>query len=473
MSHAQKELDPAADRTGDRQVFGSFRDPSGFLFSRAGDLYRQVNKSYREHYDLLMSSGLYDTLTARNLLVPHVETDTAPSDPENCYRVIQPEPVSMISYPFEWCFSQYRDAAMLTLRIQKLALEHGMSLKDASAYNVQFRRGEPVFIDTLSFEIYREGVPWVAYRQFCGHFLAPLALMSRRDVRLGQLLRVHLDGVPLDLAGSLLPRRSLLSFGLLLHIHLHARSQRRYASKQAPIQARRLSRISLLGLIDSLESAVRHLNWEPRGTEWGDYYNATNYSQKAQEHKESLIRDYVRSTEARTVWDLGANTGRFSRIAAEQASEVLSFDIDPSAVEQNYRACRESAETAILPLLCDLTNPSPGIGWQNRERQSLLDRGKPDAVLALALIHHLAITNNLPLRMVASLLAKMGRFLIIEFVPKEDSRVQRLLSTREDIFPAYTRESFEKCFSSRFCILRSDMLHESCRTVYLMETRET
>ena len=209
----------------------SFRDPSGFLFTRQGVLYRQVNQLYRENYDRLMTSGLAEKLIRGGWLIPHTEVDAPPADASLAYKVIRPELLDFISYPYEWSFSQLQDAALNTLAIQKMALESGMALKDASAYNMQFHHGRAVLIDTLSFEVYREGEPWVAYRQFCQHFLAPLALMAYTDVRLSQLLRVYIDGIPLDLAARLLPGKTRWDLGLATHIHLHAAAQQRYSDK--------------------------------------------------------------------------------------------------------------------------------------------------------------------------------------------------------------------------------------------------
>ncbi|MCJ7513764.1 MAG: hypothetical protein MUO23_12440, partial [Anaerolineales bacterium] len=197
----------------------SFRDPSGYLFERNGKLFRQVNRSYQADFDRLIASGLYAELTGVGLIIPHIESPAAPDEPGLAYRVIEPEPVPFISYPYEWSFGQLQTAALTTLSIQKRALSKGMSLKDSSAYNIQFHHGRPVLIDTLSFETYREGEPWDAYRQFCQHFLAPLALMAHTDIRLGQLLRVYIDGIPLDLASRLLPRKTRFSFSLLTHLH--------------------------------------------------------------------------------------------------------------------------------------------------------------------------------------------------------------------------------------------------------------
>lgn len=458
--------------TADYQIDdASFRDPSGFIFWHNGTVYRQINQRYAADFSQLHASGLYDNLVKRGLLLAHTEVDLPPPDPQQAHRIIQPQQLLFFSYPYEWCFSQLQDAAFATLRIQKLALQARMSLKDASAYNIQFVHGRPTLIDTLSFERYVEGQPWVAYRQFCQHFLAPLALMAGRDVRLGQLLRVHLDGVPLDLASTLLPWRTRFSFGLLSHIHSHARAQQKYADAAVspPASGRQLGRTALLGIIDSLESTVKKLRWQPKGTEWVGYYAATNYTDAATAEKLALVGRLIAQVAPQTVWDLGANTGRYSRLASAAGAETVAFDIDPAAVEVNYRQVKAAGETNLLPLVLDLTNPSPALGWGNAERPSLLGRAHADLVLALALIHHLAIGNNVPLPLAADFFARLAPNLIIEFVPKSDSQVQRLLATREDIFDRYSQADFEAAFGRAFTITAKYPIAESDRVLYLMQ----
>ena len=447
----------------------SFRDPSGFLFYRDGSIFRQVNELYKENYDHLMNSGVYEILVAEELLIPHEEVNMEGVRPDLAYKIIRPELIPFISYPYEWSFSQLKDAALATLSIQKRSVDFGMSLKDCSAYNIQFRDSKPVFIDTLSFEKYHEGQPWVAYRQFCQHFLAPLALMSYRDVRLNQLLRVYMDGVPLDLASSLLPFRTRFVFSLLSHIHLHARSQKHFADKAVNLSSRKVSRLSFLGLINNLESAVKKLRWRPRDTEWAHYYEDTNYSSDAFMHKKQIVSEFLEKIKPNSVWDLGANVGMFSRIASNKGINTISFDIDPAAVELNYLECVKKGETSILPLLLDVTNPSSSIGWQNQERMSILERGPADTVLALALIHHLAVSNNVPMDKIAEFLYTICTSLIIEFVPKNDSQVQRLLSSREDIFPDYTQPVFEQEFGRYFAVQDCISIRDSERTIYLMQ----
>jgi len=403
----------------------SFRDPSGFIFQNEGELYRQVNLSYKDNYQMLMDSGLYAALVKQGMFTPHVEVDGPVADKRSVWRILRPEPIPLISYPYEWCFSQLKDAALLTLDIQCIALDYGMCLKDASAYNVQFHHGRPIFIDTLSFEPYVEGLPWVAYRQFCQHFLAPLAVMAKRDVRLMQLKRAQIDGLPLDLASIL--------------------------------------------LLDGLRKTISRLDWKPGGTEWGDYYNDTNYSDSSFEAKRRHIESFLDDVDPTEVWDLGANIGLFSRIASNRGLPTVAFDIDPTAVETNYRQVREQSESSLLPLLLDLTNPSPGLGWNSTERDALTDRGPVDCIMALALIHHLSISNNVPFGQVASFFADLcSHSLIIEFVPKSDSQAQRLLRSRNDIFIDYDREHFEQAFSEYFTIRQAEPIEGSERILYLM-----
>jgi ribosomal protein L11 methylase PrmA len=451
----------------------SFRDPSGFVFSEGGTLYRQVNSQYQEHYDQLMGSGLYRALVEKSWLVAHEEVSLAAH--EDAYRVLKPQRIPYVSYPYEWCFSQLKAAALLTLDIQIKSLSFGMSLKDASAYNVQFAGHRPVFIDTLSFETYRDGTPWVAYRQFCQHFLAPLALMAHADGRLRRLLTTYIDGIPLDLASALLPARSRLRPGLLAHLHVHARTQRRYqdAAGGAARAIPRLPRQRLLALLDSLRRTVLRCTLRQGRTEWSHYYDETNYSDAAMSAKASLVQRMVDTfaEPGDVIHDIGANTGRFSRLLATPGRYVVSHDIDDLAVERNHLENRSRGVDRVLPLVLDLANPAPSIGWGLAERSSALERMAGGTVVALALVHHLAISNNVPLPHLADVFGRIARTLIIEFVPKEDSQVQRLLATREDIFPGYRLPEFELAFSSRFEIVAKEDIPGTCRTLFAMRFR--
>lgn len=458
------------------QIPSSFRDPAGFLYRRDGVLLRQVNESYAADYDACVKSGLFEALIGEDYLIRHEEVDETGIAPGK-YRVLEPEELPYVSYPYEWSFSQLKDAALLTLRIQSLAIEHGMVLKDASAYNVQFRGGKPVFIDTLSFKRYVEGEPWIAYRQFCQHFLAPLALMAKCDLRLRQLTSRYIDGVPLDLASGILPMSSYFSYSIFAHIHMHAKSQTRHqdaAARNGQVKAKAtLSKSMLSALVASLSRAVEKLPEKDVQTEWGDYYQDTNYSDDAMSEKEKIVARLAEKylSGEKMVHDLGANTGRFSHIVSRFAQAVVAHDIDEMAVERHHRGLKMSKSTNVLPLILDLSNPTADIGWDLRERSSFHERANGSAALALAIIHHLCISNNVPLLKLAEFFSGIFNKLIIEFVPKDDSQVQRLLATREDIFDEYDQTNFERIFSQYFDIQERCAVSGSTRVVFAMTKR--
>ena len=448
----------------------SFRDRSGFLFYYENEIYRIINFSYKKQYEKFMNSELYQKLEEKNLIITHSEIENLDIDCDY-YKIIKPEKIPFISYPYEWSFSQLKDAALLTLRIQKAAMKYGMTLKDGSAFNIQFHNGHPIFIDTLSFEIYEEGQIWKPYKQFCQHFLAPLALISKKDVRLNLLSKTFIDGIPIDLAAKLLPKTTFGNFGLMAHIHAHAKSQKHYENKDAKIKQKTLSKRSFEGLIESLKSSIEKMTWNVDSTEWGDYYSDTNYTEKSFEEKKQFISLTIDQVKPKLVWDMGANTGVFSRLASTKGINTISYDIDPLAVEKNYLLSSQNSEQNILPLILDLTNPSSGIGWNHNERMSIIQRGPADMVFALALVHHLAISNNVPLNKLAEFFSQISKFLIIEFVPKSDSQVKRLLLTRDDIFENYDEKNFEIEFSKFFKIINSKKILDSERTIYIMENK--
>lgn len=455
------------------RVSGSFRDPAGFLFWHNDTLFRQINSRYRPTYQKLIENGLYDKLIKAQWLIPHQELPSRLEDQENTL-IIQPQQIPMISYPYEWSFAQLKDAALLTLNIQQMALEHGMILKDASAYNIQFIGGKPIFIDTLSFEEQVDGMPWVAYKQFCQHFMAPLLLMKYCDRRLNQLLKIYIDGIPLDLASQLLPFRSKFNLTCAIHIHAHAKLQNKYQHETAVKRSHNRFTIKTLKLLNqSLLNTIQKIRCKNAiQTEWEDYYsNNNNYTPEAFTEKEAIIDAWLEPIKPRQLWDLGANTGRFSQIASAHAKYVVAWDIDANCVEAHYQHNHQHASKTILPLILDLTNPSPAIGWEHQERLSFIERGPVDAVLALGLIHHLAIVNNLPLSKIAHFFSKICDHLILEFIPKSDSQVIKLLSTREDIFPDYTLEDMLTCFDTYFTLTKAHHFKNSERSLLLFKIK--
>lgn len=453
----------------------SFRDPAGYIFNEHGIYKRAVTLHGESDYQLFKSSGLYDSLTADGLLVAHTEETAPTADPE-VVRILVPEQIAHISYPYEWSFGQIRDAALLTLEIQKRALKAGMSLKDASAFNVQFRGPKPVFIDTLSFEP-NDGGPWPAYSQFCRHFVAPLLLMSRVSPSFNQFLRTALDGFPLDVTSALLPASSYLSPGTLIHIHLHARSQKKYAgwAKSGDTPAAAATRKGFdpkPGFVDSLQGMVRSINLGRFHTEWMDYYReASHYTSAAENSKKATVGRILDDLRPSSVYDLGGNIGEYSRLATSRGIDCVCYDIDPMCVNHNYERARTENDAHMLPLMMDLSNPTPAVGFDLSERASLPERSHADLLLALAILHHLRITANAPLERIAAFLARLGKRLLIEYVPKEDVMAQVLLRSRKDTFFDYTEEHFRAAFERHFHIDGTFPVSETSRTLYLFSAK--
>lgn len=468
----------------------SFRDPCGQVFMDASRICRTVNHSYSQHWEACVQSGLFAAVTASRQLIPFSErpatggdggaggsSDSASSGSAavQAWKVLDVEKVPCITYPYEWCFSQLQDAALLTLDLQDEALARGCILKDASAYNVQFVGAKPIFIDILSFEHWEEGSPWAAYRQFCRHFLAPLALSAKVGLWCGALSRLWIDGIPLAHASSLLPWASRLHVGLAIHLFAHARMEARHADARvsaAKVKAVRMSAQALRNLTQSLRACVQGMKAPASPTEWGNYYADTNYTDAAQSHKSALVEQYAAQYAGGLAVDMGANTGRFSALLAPYFSTVVAADIDPLAVELHYQHLRAKGPDNIVPMVLDLGNPSPALGWANAEREAFAPRMQANFVTALALIHHLVVTAGIPLPMVAAyfatLLAPNGH-LCMEFVPKEDSQVQRLLAARPDIFADYSLEGFLAAFGSCFSLVEQQPIEGSLRTLCVFQ----
>lgn len=448
----------------------SYKDPDGFVFYQGNKVYRRINSNYIKTFRNLQKEDFFKKLLTNKKVINFKEKSVKEFDTQ-AKAIFEVEKIPFISYPYEWSFSQLKDVALLTLEIQEKSLKNNFSLKDASAYNIQFFNGKPILIDLFSFEKYEDNSPWVAYKQFCEHFLGPLLLMKYTDVRLQSLIRTNIDGIPLDLVSSLLPKKTYLNPKIYMHVHLHAKNQKSYASTHEKTKIQKISKIMLLGIIDSLKSLIKNLSQERTDTEWEDYYTFTNYSQKSFGLKKEIISKYIETAKPKIIWDLGGNNGEFSRIASDKNIFTVCFDIDPGAVEKNYLQVKKNKENNLLPLISDLTNLSPNIGWGLEERKSLIDRKNADLVMALALIHHLSISKNIHFSMIAKFFSKLGKYLIIEFVPKNDSQVKKLLSTRKDIFPWYTESNFENEFKKYYKIIKKTKINNSSsRIMYLMET---
>jgi len=451
----------------------SFRDPSGFVFYKDSKVYRAINESYKENYIFFISSGLKDKLIEGNLLIPFDEEAGTEDMPETVFKIIKPQKIQTIFYPYEWCFSQLKDAAIATLKIQKTALEYGMVLKDASAFNIQFWQGKPVLIDITSFEKYIDGAPWNAYKQFCQHFLSPLLLMKHKSVDINQLQKLFIDGIPVELASKWLPLKTHFSLSVLSHIHWHAKSQKHYQKMNKEVKHFTISKKNLLVFIDNINTLLNSIALNNIETEWGNYYSETNYSENAIENKKEIVSNLVQGINLSKVVDFGANDGTFSRIFSKRKIETIALDIDPFAVEKNYLKIKLENDGFLMPIVGDIANPSPAIGWENKERKPLLSRLNCDLALSLALIHHLTITHNLSFSQIAEFFAGLCRYLIIEFIPLDDSQIKKMILNRSDSFEIYSVDNFEKSFKLYFNELRKGNIQGSKRSLYFFEKLES
>jgi hypothetical protein len=447
----------------------SYRDNDGFVFKQDGKYYRLIKPSYFSHYDLLMNSGLYKSLVDAGRLVQHEETDAATFQTNIDCKIILPEQIPFISYPYEWSFDMWRDAAIVTLKIALQSLNFGMILKDATPFNIQFFKGRPVFIDTLSFEKYEEGTSWIAYHQFCECFLGPLLLMHYGHRDLGKLFMIYPNGIPLDVVKSILPFKSKFNVHVYLHIWLQAKMTAKPKRNEA--EKKEFSIQKLGTLLNGLTSFVSGLSQKQIKSTWDDYYTDTILGNQYLEAKKLIVKKFVDTIPFKTVIDLGANDGYFSLLLKDKAENIIATDFDSNCINELYRKIRKDKIKNIVPLVSALNTPSPSIGWNNEERTSLTYRLNADLVLALALVHHLAIAANIPLEFIVKWLSEIGTYLIIEFVPKSDEKVKQLLANREDIFDAYNLESFKNIFYQFYEILSEEKVGGTKRVLFLMKRK--
>jgi hypothetical protein len=450
--------------------FSSFRDQDGFVFYNNEKICRAINSQYYKTYQLIKEKGLYTTLFQKGLLIHHQEaTEWYVDRNHNIEVVLEVDKIPFISYPYEWSFSQLKDAALHTLRLQNFLLDNNFSLKDASAYNVQFLHGKPIFIDTLSIEILEQDEPWKAYRQFCQHFLSPLLLMKYGDIKLQHLLKSFIDGIPLDTTIKLLPGWLRFRPSVYTHIYLQQKFFSKFSAQENKAVVKKISVKSKKVILENLYELIKGLSLHNTTTEWGDYYNNTNYEETSSLHKKEILAAIALQPPPQTVWDLGGNSGAYSRVFSEQNIHTVCFDVDPIAVEKNYKNITANKEKHLLPLLLDITNPSPGIGWSNKERRSIGERMRPDLILCLALIHHLFITYNCSFEMISTYLVENTKNAVVEFIPIEDSQVQKLIRNRKDSFEKYTISNFEKAFSKNWQIESKINIKSSHRLMYILK----
>jgi len=454
---------------------GSFRDPESRIFYAEGAVYRALSRDGLADFEALKATKVFESTQADGRLVRTELVEEADSHPNLLVHeragVLKHERIPFVSYPYEWTFSMLKDAALLQLDLLEASLKEGLTLKDASSYNVQFKGSKPVFVDVGSFERRREGEGWVGYRQFCMLFLYPLMLQAVKDVPYHGLLRGQIDGIPPTQMRDLSSFRDRFRKGFTTSVFLHARLEAKYADRAGEVKgdlkrANMQSEI-LLAQVRKMRKVVGRLQWNPPQGVWVAYGERNSYSDADAQRKDEFVREVATSQRWPITWDIGANNGRYSRIAAEGSDYVLALDADQGPMELLYRTLRDEGAENILTLTMNLADQSPNLGWRGTERRDLAGRGVPDLVLALALIHHTTITANVPVAEFIDWLASLETSLVIEFPTHEDPMVQKLLSgKREGLHTDYERGNFERVLWDAFDVERRERLASGTRLLY-------
>ena len=442
----------------------SFKDLAARVVKKDGVFYRYISSNYAKEYRHLMSSGLYDELVNKGLLIPHQNLKNQVS--EGIFTVLIPEQISFQSYPFEWSYSQWRKAALACLQINSIALTYGMILKDATPYNFFLKGGKAILLDTSSFVLFESPDYWIAYRQFCEEFLGPIALMHYRGHRWGRLTMSALRGLPLDFICEQLPLKSYLNISCFMHIHLHAKAKndpsKKTTSTSAGFTTEKLEQLfSLLSsTIETWNSCLAFPN------HWANYYEQDIESPEYLADKEETIERWIKEIKPESVLDLGANTGKFSEIASRYAKRVIALECDETCVDQIESLINEQKIDNLYTLLGDLKETVPNLGLLGKEHSSIYERAKSDLVMGLALTHHLLIPGMIPLELIVELFASLtNKYLIVEYIDAEDSKVKMLQKTNARGYPS--KKEFELAIKRKFKLIESKNSNNSNRTVYL------
>ena len=453
---------------------GSFRDRTARVFYHQGRIFRGLTEAASREWQALSATSFFQRFTATGGIVSTEQRELSAvpisATDQQWSAVLEHERIPFVSYPYEWPFGMLKDAALLQLDLVLAALDEGMSLKDASAYNVQWKGASPVFVDVASFRSRPAGEPWVGYRQFCQMFLYPLLLQAYRGVPFHAWMRGNLDGIDADVCLRMLSARDYLRPGVLAHVVLQAKAQRAYAGTRRDVRADLRAAGFDTRLIKAnaarMRALVAGLTWKPEASTWSDYIQCGHYAEADAAQKREFVRSVAALREWSLAWDLGCNVGTFSRIVAERAKYVVAMDADHVAVERLYQALKAEGARTILPLVVNVTDPSPDLGWRNLERKRLSGRGRPELVLSLALIHHVVIGGNIPMAEFLDWLRALDADVVIEFVTREDPMVKTLLRNKEDQYGDYHQEVFERELAARFAIANRQPLGSGTRIMY-------
>ena len=451
---------------------GSFRDPGGRVFYHKNEVYREVLEAGRKRIEFIKSNNLLSELIDKRFLV---KTELMQNLDDlkmsnNVSLILKHEKISFISYPYEWTFSQLKDAAIFHLDLQIYLLSKNAKLLDASAYNIQFKNNKPIFIDILSIDEYRDGDYWFGYRQFCENFLNPLILKSKKGIDFNNWFKGNLEGIANEDLYNVLTWRDFFSFPMFVHVFmqnkLNNKSKKRKIGTEFKIQnLKKLNKNSYLSIIKQLKQFIINLLPKKQFTSWEDYSTNNNYKKNEEETKFKIVKDFYKKHKIKTLLDLGCNDGKFSYPAAKESVDVVGLDFDLNVLDKIYNKAKNE-NVNFLPIYCDFSNPSSSLGWNERERIGINARARFDASISLAVIHHLAIAKNIPLDQAIKWIISFSEIGLIEFVPKNDETVKTMLALKGDIFPNYNEQNFEKILASISNIVNMHKVTNSNRKIY-------
>ncbi|MEZ5169435.1 MAG: class I SAM-dependent methyltransferase [Acidimicrobiia bacterium] len=462
--------------TSPRAEPSSFRDPANAVFYADGRVLRGLDSKASAEWEVVHATKFFRRALADGRVVGTRKADdavVAGLGPDTRWTtVLEHDRIPFVSYPYEWSFSMLRDAAILHLELLSEALEEDVTMKDGYAYNVQWQGTAPTFIDTPSFEPAGTGGPWIGYRQFCQTFLFPMMLQAHKGVSFQPFLRGQVNGLTPTQMRDLMSFRDNFRRGVFKNVYLHAVLESRYSDKSTQDTIKKAKKSGFntevqKAVIRKLLKLSTKLKWKKANSTWSDYLGICSYSDADADAKKAFVAKAAGSRRRALGWDLGCNEGTYTRIAAEHCDYVVGVDGDDLVIDHLYRSLREDGTTNILPLVMDLTDPSPGIGWRNRERRPFTERAKPDFVMTLALLHHLAIAANIPLTDVVDWLHSFDAEMIVEFVDRPDPMAQRLLANKPpEIHADYDLEHFEKIFTAAFDVREREELPGGTRVMY-------
>ncbi len=453
----------------------SFRDPCGRVFIKDKRVFRLIFEQGAKNYQIVRDTKFVSSMAKLGKIIETTEVDLSTFESPELHPdfVVEHPLLPFISYPYEWCFPMLKKAALLHIDLQSQALEENLMFSDSSAYNIQFKGSQPIFIDSLSIQPYQEGQVWEGHRQFCEQFLNPLLLRSLLGITHNAWYRGNLEGIPSDEFCKMIPWHKKFSKNFFLHVALPSRLNNLARTEKTDSLSninQKLPRETLARIFKQLYNWIENLNpLSASNTTWGNYNSIHCYEPDEIKQKHNFITNFIQKTKPETVWDLGCNTGEYSELALNAgAKHVIGFDFDQSALEKSFKRA-ENNNLNFLPLYFDAANPSPEQGWNSQERKGLLNRRNADAVLALAFEHHLAIGRNIPLDQLIGWLINIAPCGVVEFIPKKDPNLKLMLSLRQDIFTNYNEQSFRNILEKKCRIISSQEISKTKRILYWFE----